>query len=141
MDVKKEIDVLINKKKYTICTSESEEYVQKLVSYLNNRYQELKSQDGYNSMPPDIKEIFLEINLADEYFKLKKVIEEQQASEEEKNKELFRVTHDLMEAQNQVKKLTKELEDAKHKQIETDKKIVRLETELSERGYKKNSGR
>ena len=138
MAAKKEIDVLIDRKKYTIFAHESEDYVQKLASYLNNKYQELKSQEGYNKMDPELRGIFLEINIADDYFRLKTELEEQKISDEQKDNELYRVTHDLMDARSEIKKLNEDLEAAKQKQIEYEKKIVKLETELSERGMKKN---
>lgn len=139
MTAKKEIDVLINQKKYTIYAYESEDYVQRLATYLNNKYQELKNQEGYYKMDSELRGIFLEINLADDYFKLKKALEEQQVSEEQKNTELYRITHDLMEAQNHIKQLKSDLEAAKQKQIDYEKKIVKLETELSQHGNKKNN--
>lgn len=138
MAAKKEIDVLINRKKYTIYAHESEDYVQKLASYLNNKYQELKSQEGYNKMEPELRGIFLEINIADDYFRLKAALEEQQLSDEQKDNELYRVTHDLVEARSEIKKLNEDLEASKQKQIEFEKKIIKLETELSERGMKRN---
>lgn len=138
MAAKKEIDVLINQKKYTIFAHESEDYVQKLATYLNNKYSELKSQEGYNKMEAELRGIFLEINLADDYFKLKAALEEQQQSEEQKDNELYRVTRELMDARTELKKLGGDLEAAKQKQIEYEKKIIKLETELSERGMKKN---
>lgn len=138
MAAKKEIDVLINQKKYTIFAHESEDYVQKLATYLNNKYQELKSQEGYNKMEAELRGIFLEINLADDYFKLKKALEDQQLSEEQKDTELYRTTRELMDARAEIKKMSGDLEAAKQKQIEYEKKIVKLETELAERGMKKN---
>lgn len=138
MAAKKEIDVLINQKRYTVCAYEDEEYVQKLASYLNNKYQEFKAQEGLPRMDAETRGVFLEINMADDYFKLRKAMEEQQSLDEQKNSELYRVKHDLMEAQSQIKKLKNDLETAKQKQIDSEKKIVRLETELSERGLKKN---
>ena len=63
MDQKREIDVLINQKKYPICAYESEEYIQKLASYLNNKYQEFKAKDSYCHLPSEFRNILLEIML------------------------------------------------------------------------------
>jgi cell division protein ZapA len=41
------IEVIINNKRYTLRGYESEEYLQKVASYINNKHQEFKKQDFY----------------------------------------------------------------------------------------------
>ena len=42
MDKKNNVEVIINNKIYTICGFESEEYLQKIASYINVKYNDLK---------------------------------------------------------------------------------------------------
>ena len=64
--------VLIGGKIYTLSGYESEEYLQKIASYLNNKIKELNQLQGYKRMSADMQKIFLELNIADDYFKAKK---------------------------------------------------------------------
>ena len=54
---------------------ESEEYLQKVATYINNKIAEFKKLDGYNHQTKENKSILLELNIADDdYFKAKKQV-------------------------------------------------------------------
>ena len=70
MNVKNDIKVIINNKQYTISGYESEEYLQKIALFLNSRYAALAKEDGYKHLDEKHKNLMLQINLADEYYKM-----------------------------------------------------------------------
>jgi cell division protein ZapA len=66
-----DIEVIINNKRYTLSGYESEEYLQKVASYINNKYNEFKNRDAYKFLDSELRHIMIEINIADDYFKEK----------------------------------------------------------------------
>ena len=71
----------------TLSGYESEEYLQKVASYINNKLAEYNRVESFRRQPADIQNILVELNIADDYFKAKKQIEEL----EEEPKEEFHV--------------------------------------------------
>ena len=80
MNVKNDIKVIINNKQYTISGYESEEYL----------------QDGYKHLDEKHKNLMLQINLADEYYKMVEKKEDLEKEIEERNKEIFELKHELI---------------------------------------------
>ena len=72
MSSKNKTEVLIDGKIYTLSGYESEEYLQRVATYINNKLAELKKLDGYARLSQELKSILLELNVADDYFKAKK---------------------------------------------------------------------
>ena len=75
MSSKNKTEVLIAGKIFTLSGYESEEYLQKVATYINNKIAEFKKLDGYNHQTKENKSILLELNIADDYFKAKKQVE------------------------------------------------------------------
>lgn len=136
MNKKNDIEVLINNKKYVLCGYESEEYLQKVASYINNKYVEFRLKDSYGKLDTDLKNVLLEINIADDYFKAQKQVRELEEDMEQKNNELFDMKHEIIAAETKIEALTTELEELKSDYLEAQKNIIKLETELSERTAK-----
>ena len=72
MSSKNYIDVIIDGKIYNIGGFESEAYLQKVASYINNMIAEFKQNENYRVQKVDMQRILLEINIANDYFKAKK---------------------------------------------------------------------
>ena len=70
MNEKNDIKVIINNKQYTISGYESEEYIQRIAIFLNSKYSELSKEDGYKHLSDTYKNLMMQINLADEYYKM-----------------------------------------------------------------------
>lgn len=96
MNVKNDIKVVINNKQYTICGYESEEYLQKIALYLNSKYIELSKEDGYKHLDGKQKNLMLQLNLADEYYKMVQKNEDLMREIEERNQEIFELKHELI---------------------------------------------
>ena len=136
MRVMNDIEVVIDNKKYTLSGYESESYLKTVADYINNKHQEFRSMDGFYRLEEEVKNVLLELNIADDYFKAKQHVEELTAENKKKSDELFDIKHELISAQSRLEVVQKELQDLKSEQIENQKEIVRLETELKERSHK-----
>ena len=89
MASKTDTEVIIGGKVFTLSGYESEEYLQKVASYINNKISEDNKIDGFKRQPIDTQNVLLQLNIADDYFKLKKQIELMEEQLTEKEKELY----------------------------------------------------
>ena len=129
MSSKNKTEVLIAGKIFTLSGYESEEYLQKVATYI-------KKLDGYNHQTKENKSILLELNIADDYFKAKKQVEMVEEELSEKDKELYDLKHELINAQIQLENQEKDLEASRKENTELQKEVVRLQTERDERNRK-----
>ena len=132
MSSKNKTEVLIDGKIYTLSGYESEEYLQRVATYINNKLAELKKLDGYARLSQELKSILLELNVADDYFKAKNQVEMVEEELAQKDQELYDLKHELISTQIKLEDAAKELEALKEQTTEYQKQIVKLETELGE---------
>jgi len=137
MRIKNDIEVMINNRKYTLSGYESDTYLQTVATYINGKHEEFKAIDSFNKLEQDMRNVLIELNIADDYFKAKTQAEELQKDVENKNDELFDIKHELITMQSRLDSVQKELQSLKFENIEEQKKVVKLETELDERRKKK----
>ena len=130
MSSKNKTEVLIDGKIYTLSGYESEEYLQRVATYINNKLAELKKLDGYARLSQELKSILLELNVADDYFKAKNQVEMVEEEMAQKDQELYDLKHELISTQIKLEDAAKELEALKEQATEYQKQIVKLETEL-----------
>ena len=130
MSSKNKTEVLIDGKIYTLSGYESEEYLQRVATYINNNLAELKKLDGYARLSQELKSILLELNVADDYFKAKNQVEMVEEELAQKDQELYDLKHELISTQIKLEDAAKELEALKEQATEYQKQIVKLETEL-----------
>ena len=130
MSSKNKTEVLIDGKIYTLSGYESEEYLQRVAAYINNKLAELKKLDGYARLSQELKSILLELNVADDYFKAKNQVEMVEEELAQKDQELYDLKHELISTQIKLEDAAKELEALKEQATEYQKQIVKLETEL-----------
>lgn len=130
MSSKNKTEVLIDGKIYTLSGYESEEYLQRVATYINNKLAELKKMDGYARLSQELKSILLELNVADDYFKAKNQVEMVEEELAQKDQELYDLKHELISTQIKLEDAAKELEALKEQATEYQKQIVKLETEL-----------
>lgn len=136
MSSKNKTEVLIAGKIFTLSGYESEEYLQKVATYINNKIAEFKKLDGYNHQTKENKSILLELNIADDYFKARKQVEMVEEELSEKDKELYDLKHELINAQIKLETQEKDAEALRKENTELQKEVVRLETERDERNRK-----
>ena len=133
MSSKNKTEVLLDGKIYTLSGYESEEYLQRVATYINNKLAELKKLDGYGRLSQENKSILLELNVADDYFKAKKQVEMIEDELTQKDQELYDLKHELIGAQIRLEDGAKELAALKESVSEYQKQIVRLETQLGKK--------
>lgn len=133
MSSKNRAEVLIDGKIYTLSGYESEEYLQKVATYINSKLVEFKKLEGYSRQSRENKSILLELDIADDYFKAKKQAEMLEEELAEKDKELYDLKHELIGSQIRLETAEKSVADYQKESTEYQKKIVRLETELKEK--------
>ena len=104
MNLKNDLKVIINGKTYTISGYESEEYLQKIARFINNKYEAFQSTDAFRHLNTELRNILMQINLADEYYKLVEQKEELERQLEEKNKEIFDLKHELISKKEEERK-------------------------------------
>ena len=69
MGVKNDIDITIGGKTFTLSGVESEEYLREVAAYLNAKVKEFSEDSSYWRLPNDLRNVMLQFNLADDYFK------------------------------------------------------------------------
>lgn len=132
MAEKTSAEVVIGGKVYTLSGYESEEYLQKVAVYINGKINEFDSIEGYQRFPADMKATLLELNIADDYFKVKTQAEKLEREIEAKEKEIYDLKHDLIAEQIQSENDKKEIKrlDTENRELLLNK--ARLESSLEE---------
>ncbi|HEX3022585.1 MAG TPA: cell division protein ZapA [Lachnospiraceae bacterium] len=132
MNTRNDVEVIINNKRYTLSGYESGEYLQKIASYINSKHTEFKQKESYNKLEPDMRNILMQINLADDYFKAVKQVDELHEDADIKGNEIFDMKHEVISAQTKLEALQKEYSKLQLEYNEAQKKIIKLETELED---------
>ena len=130
MSVKTDTEVIIGGKVFTLSGYESEEYLQKVASYINNKMAEYNKVDAFKRQPLDTQNVLMQLNIADDYFKAKKQISLLEEEIQSKEKELYNLKHELIAAQIKLENTEKNVKSLQNEVNESAKKIIRLETEL-----------
>lgn len=123
-------EVLIGGKVFTLSGFESEEYLQKVSTYINHKLDECTSSEGYRKQSAETRSVLLALNIADDYFKAKKQISVLEEELQTKEKELYDLKHELISAQIKLENAEKRSKELQTELSESSKKIVRLETQL-----------
>ena len=137
MASKTDTEVIIGGKVFTLSGYESEEYLQKVASYINNKIAEYNKIDGFKRQPIDTQNVLLQLNIADDYFKSKKQIELLEEQLSEKEKELYDLKHELIATQIKLENTEKNGKNLQTKLDDSSKKIIQLETQIKGNGTKK----
>ena len=134
MSVKTDTEVIIGGNVFTLSGYESEEYLQKVASYINNKMTEYGKVQSFKRQPLDTQNVLLQLNIADDYFKAKKQIGLLEEEIQGKEKELYNLKHELIASQIKLENTEKNLKSLQSELNESAKKIIRLETELKNNG-------
>lgn len=133
MSSKTDTEVIIGGKVFTLSGYESEEYLQKVASYINNKINEYNKVDSFRRQPMDTQGVLLQLNIADDYFKAKKQITILEEELQAKEKELYDLKHELISAQIKLEGSEDRVKALQQEANDNAKKIVRLETELKKK--------
>lgn len=130
MSTKTDTEVIIGGKVFTLSGYESEEYLQKVASYINNKVAEYSKVDSFKRQSLDTQNVLLQLNIADDYFKAKKQISLLEEELQNKEKEMYDLKHELIASQIKLENTEKSVQDLQAQVHESAKKIVRMETQL-----------
>lgn len=130
MNQKTDVEVLINKKRYVISGYESPEYMEMIASYINKTVASLRSKEWYRNLDTEMKNVLLQINLADEYFKAQDQIKKLEETQKQSDDELFEIKHEIIKKQTELEKLTTAYEELNKKYQKAQKRMIELNTKL-----------
>lgn len=133
MAAKTDTEVIIAGKVFTLSGYESEEYLQRVASYINNKIAEYNKVDSFKRQSLDTQNVLMQLNIADDYFKAKKQISRLEEEIQNKEKEMYDLKHELIASQIKLENMEKNIRTMQNEANENAKKIVRLETELKEK--------
>ena len=126
-------EVLIGGKVFTLSGFESEEYLQKVSTYLNHKITECANIDGYRRQSAENRSTILALNIADDYFKAKKQGAALEQEVEQKDKEMYDLKHELISTQIKCENLEQELLKLKEEKQQLQMQIVKLDVEMRNR--------
>lgn len=133
MSAKTDTEVIIGGKVFTLSGYESEEYLQKVASYINNKLNEYGKVESFKRQPLDTQSVLVQLNVADDYFKAKKQIAILEEDLQGKEKELYDLKHEIISAQIKQESSEEQIKSLKKDLADKEKKIVQLETELKKK--------
>jgi cell division protein ZapA len=138
---KNSAEVLINGKIYTISGYESKAYLQKVASYLNQMEEEITGTEGYRRLSTEEKQLLKNMNLADSYFKECEAREALEQEKEQKDKEIYDLKHDLVDARMELDKLKERIQELETQLQEEQKRQSRIGQSASSRKISKQPER
>ncbi|GKX30049.1 hypothetical protein SH1V18_25290 [Vallitalea longa] len=127
MSPKNNTKVIIGGNVYTLSGNESEEYIQRVALYINNKLDELKASENGQFLNTRLMSILLAINIADDYFKAKEdtndinksfklkdeLIQQKELEIEELNKTIHKLEKEKAELIERADKFQEDMENYK----------------------------
>lgn len=138
MAEKTSAEVIIGGKVYTLSGYEGEEYLQRVATYINNKINEFNKMDGYRRFPVDLKATLLELNIADDYFKARSMVEKLEGEIEQKDKEIYDLKHDLISSQIKSESDEKSIQELSEENRRLSEENRRLSSEKKELLFNKD---
>ena len=129
MAQKNDIKVVINNKVYTLSGQESEDYLQNVATYINGKIAECQSSEGYRRFNAEYQNVLLALNIADDYFKAKDQVNQMLTEDDDKDKQIYDLRHEVIEVQIKYESAQKMIEEYKEKISELQRQIIKLEAE------------
>lgn len=127
---KNNVQVLIGGKVFTLSGFETEEYLQKVSTYLNHKMAECSNIEGYRRQSAEMRSAMLALNIADDYFKAKRQGTALEQEAEQKDKEMYDLKHELISTQIRCENLEQEIERLKEENQQLQVEVVRLDVEV-----------
>ena len=132
MAVKNTAKVIIGGKIITLGGYESEEYFQRVASYINKKMDELSGMPGYSRQPMETKHTLLSLNITDDYFKAKKQAEIFEQDLQQKDQEMYDLKHELISLRMQIEEAQKNEQEALEQKSLLEGKNKELEKQIDE---------
>lgn len=133
MAKKNAAEVSIGGKVYTISGYESTAYLHKVASYLNEMEEEVSGMEGYRRLANEEKQLLKDMNLADAYIKASEEKDRLERENEQKDKEIYSLKHDLIDARMEKEKLQGRIQELEAELLKEQKRQNRLAYSASSR--------
>ena len=111
MSDKNNTKVLIDGQVYTLSGQESEEYIQKVALYINNKLDTLKKSDNGQKMNTRLLNVLLALNIADELFKERTNVESFDARMEDKDRKIEALKNVVADSEDEKEALKLRLDE------------------------------
>lgn len=108
---KNSTQVYIAGKVYTVEGYEEEDYLQKVAAYINTRISDLKQSGNFLRQGVDFFHVMVELNITDDYFKVRRHADQLEKKLDELEKELYGLKHDLVSAHMKLEKQEQETKE------------------------------
>src|SRR5574344_1169981 len=95
-DGKQGVDVAIGGKVYTLTGDDSEEFLQRIATYINGKLSEYGKMESFRRLSVETQNIYIYINMADDYLRAKQKLDEALADLENSHKEEYDLKHSLV---------------------------------------------
>ena len=132
MAEKTSAEVVIGGKVYTLSGYESEEYLQKVAAYINNKINEFEAIEDYRHIPLNMKNTLIQLNIADDYFKAKKQGDSLESDIELKDQEMYDLKHELISLRMLIEEAQKYEQEALEQKSLLEGKNKELEKQIDE---------
>ena len=126
---KNDIPVVINGRIYNLSGYENTDYLQEVANYMNSKIAECKASDGFRRLNAEYQNILLAINIADDYFKVKNETGKLSAQDDEKEKQIYDLRHEVIETQIKYESAMRLVDEYKEQVNALQRKIIQLEAE------------
>ena len=113
MDSRQKREVLIDGKIYTLSGSEANGYLQRLAAYINEIVLTLKKQEGFKKQSTEYQNVMVELNIADDYFRVREQNQKLERQKSEMEKEVYSIKHELVATQMKLEQVRRELAEKK----------------------------
>lgn len=128
---KNDIPVVINGRIYNLSGYEDTDYLQEVANYMNSKIAECKASDGFRRLNAEYQNILLAINIADDYFKVKNETGKLSAQDDEKEKQIYDLRHEVIETQIKYESSMRLVDEYKEQVNALQRKIIQMEAERS----------
>jgi len=128
---KNDIPVVINGRIYNLSGYEDTDYLQEVANYMNSKIAECKASEGFRRLNAEYQNILLAINIADDYFKVKNETGKLSAQDDEKEKQIYDLRHEVIETQIKYESSMRLVDEYKEQVNALQRKIIQMEAERS----------
>jgi cell division protein ZapA len=132
MAVKNTAKVIIDGKEITLGGYESEEYFQKVASFMNRKISELNKAPGYSRQPMETKHMLLSLNVTDEYLKAREQAESCEQDLQHTNQEMYELKHELVSLRMEKEELQKQLQEISTQKLILEGNVKELEKQVED---------
>ena len=92
---------------------------------------DLKQGDTFRRQNKEVQNTLIQLNIADDYYKVKKQADVLESEIDSKNKEIYDLKHELISTQIKLDALKSDFDRVQKEASALEKNVIKLETELA----------